>query len=129
MTISRPIPGQAKIVSTNTEPATVPGSASANSVTIGARRFASTCRRITTRSASPFARAVRTQSAPMASSALVRTYRATPAAPIAASSVTGRIACRSESARCAMPCSSAPGVVIPTAGSRSHSGMLSDDAR
>ena len=41
----------------------------------------------------------------MASSALVRTYRATPAAPIALSSVRGRIECRSRSA--SAPCRAA----------------------
>ena len=47
---------------------------------------------------------------------------------IDASSVTGSTACRPRSASHRTPCSSTPGVVIPTAGRRSHNGMSSDDA-
>ena len=70
--IARPIPGHAKTLSTNTEPAMTPGSDSASSTTSGGHALRSTWRAYTRRAPSPFARAVRTQSEPIRSATLER---------------------------------------------------------
>jgi len=59
LTINRPIPGHAKMVSTSTEPENRNGSERPMRVMIGRSAFRRACLPITTRSGRPLARAVR----------------------------------------------------------------------
>ena len=58
--IARPMPGQLKMVSMKTVPLSRTGRYSPSSVMMGMSAFRSACLKITARSGSPFARAVRT---------------------------------------------------------------------
>src|ERR1035437_5878561 len=120
-----PSPGHANTDSTNTDPATRPGSESAPSTTSCGVMFRSTCLPYTRDERAPFARAVLTQLSCSTSATALREYRAMPAAPTAASVTTGSTACRARSRKPAHPCSTPPGVRMPNAGSRSACGSPS----
>ena len=68
----RPMPGHPKTLSTNTDPATTPGSARANRVTSGGSALASTWRHRTRATDAPLARAVRTHGSPTSVTAVAR---------------------------------------------------------
>ena len=117
--MSRPTPGHPNTVSTNTDPASTPGSASAKRMSSVGSAFASTCRACTARAGTPFATAVRTHCSCSSSTTDVRAYRAIPAAPTSVSVSTGSIAWRSEIGKSR---SRPTGSRTPNAGSRSHVG-------
>src|SRR5665647_938322 len=118
LTMSRPTPGHPNTVSTNTEPASTPGSASAKRMSKVGSAFASTWRACTARAGTPFATAVRTHCSCNSSTTELRAYRAIPAPPMSVSVSTGSTAWRTSSANPVLPAGSR----TPNAGSRSHMG-------